>query len=81
MLDVASLEKYEIDEKIKRFWKSLVKIHLAKADPDGHVSVVTLQATRLASRQETVFAALSLGVWFLDLTCKNGGCPELQNVQ
>lgn len=53
----------------------------AEADPNGYVSVATLEATRLAIRQETVFAALSLGVWFLDLACKDSGCPELQNVQ
>jgi len=53
----------------------------ADADPNGSVSVSTLQATRLAIRQETVFAALSLGEWFLDLSCRHDGCPPLQNVQ
>jgi len=53
----------------------------AEADPKGHVKFATLEATRLAIRQETVFAALALGEWFLRSSCENSGCPELQNVQ
>jgi len=53
----------------------------AEADPNGYVETATLVATRLAIRQETVYAALALGIWFLDVLCLKDGCPKLQNVQ
>jgi len=53
----------------------------AEASPQGYVTRTTLAATRLAIRQETVYAALSLGAWFLDALCKIEGCPALQDVQ
>jgi len=53
----------------------------ANSNEQGYVTVETLLATRLAIRQETVYAALALGLWFLDLSCENSGCPELQHLQ
>jgi len=59
----------------KEYWKE------AESSEQGFVSVATLSATRLAIRQETVYAALSLGIWFLESACRNSGCPTLQHVQ